>query len=193
MSYAIIPARGGSRRIPRKNIRLFHGLPMIAYAIRAAQDSGMFRHVYVSTEDAEIAGVATQHGALVIDRPQEYAQNEVGTQEVMRHAVATLNVGPIADVCCIYPCTPLLTPDDLRAGVPLARDGSYVIAVNDEHGGDIGWFYCGRGWYFRDGLPLWRTDTRVYPVESVRAIDINTEDDWRRAEAVYQQLHRRAA
>lgn len=84
MKVAIIPARGGSVRIPRKNIKIFHGRPIISYSIDTAQRSGLFDAVYVSTEDAEIAAIARKYGAALIHRPPELAEigaPDCGTQE----------------------------------------------------------------------------------------------------------------
>ena len=84
MKIAVIPARGGSKRIPRKNIREFAGRPMIAYAIDAAHASGLFDHVLVSTDDAEIAQIAQRHGAEVpFKRPPELADDHTPTVHVL--------------------------------------------------------------------------------------------------------------
>lgn len=194
MSAAIIPARGGSQRIPRKNVREFMGRPMLAWAIGAAQESGVFSRVYVSTEDAEIAEVAQRYGARVIARPKELAQAEVGTQEVMAHAVMAAGLNPLETVCCLYPCAPLLSSRDLIAAFNVFNDGefNYTIAVNGAHGGDTGWFYIGRARWFAIDAPLWTERTRVFPIEADRAIDINTPEDWARAESVFVE-HRVAA
>ena len=88
---AVIPARGGSKRIPRKNIRLFAGKPMIAYAIEAALSSGVFDHVVVSTDDPEIAGIAADHGAsLPFVRPAHLADDMTPTVPVVAHAIETM-------------------------------------------------------------------------------------------------------
>ncbi|HAS83903.1 MAG TPA: pseudaminic acid cytidylyltransferase, partial [Verrucomicrobia bacterium] len=91
MNVAIIPARGGSQRIPRKNIRLFGGRPMIAHSIDAARESGCFDRVIVSTDDPEVAGVATACGGEVpFLRPAALSDAFTGLDAVMRHAVAWL-------------------------------------------------------------------------------------------------------
>ena len=88
MNIAIIPARGGSKRIPRKNIKNFSGKPMIAWSIEAALRSGLFDRVIVSTDDAEIAAVSTSWGAEVpFLRPLELADDHCGTTEVIAHAI----------------------------------------------------------------------------------------------------------
>jgi pseudaminic acid cytidylyltransferase len=114
---AVIPARGASKRIPRKNIKPFAGRPMIAYAIDAALKSGLFEGVVVSTEDEEIAEVAQRHGASVpFRRPAELADDHTATVPVIAHAVRWFSEAvrrPDA-ACCIYPCVPLLQAQDLR-------------------------------------------------------------------------------
>jgi len=116
---ALIPARGGSKRIPRKNIREFCGKPMIAYPIQAARDSGLFDAVIVSTEDDEIATVAERHGASVpFRRPLELADDYVATIPVVQHAIRTLEeqVSRFDYVCVLYATTPMVVAEDLVLG-----------------------------------------------------------------------------
>ncbi|TWO68950.1 pseudaminic acid cytidylyltransferase [Caenimonas sedimenti] len=126
MTLAIIPARGGSKRIPRKNIRHFAGRPMVAHSIAACLESGLFERVIVSTEDAEIAEVARSHGAEVpFLRPAGLADDHAGTDEVMAQvlgALAERGESP-PQACCVYATAPLLRPDDLRAGRELLAQG----------------------------------------------------------------------
>jgi pseudaminic acid cytidylyltransferase len=119
MNVAIIPARGGSKRIPRKNVRPFLGKPMLAYSIEAAQASGLFESVLVSTDDAEIADVARRYGAEVpFMRPAELADDYTGTDAITAHAVAWLaeHGRPCRYACCIYATAPFLRGEDLRRG-----------------------------------------------------------------------------
>lgn len=116
---AVIPARGGSKRIPRKNIKPFYGKPMIAYSIQAALDSGQFDDVIVSTDDEEIAQVARDHGATTpFMRPPELANDYAGTGEVVVHAINWFRDQgtPYDAVCCIYATAPLLDPARLCEG-----------------------------------------------------------------------------
>lgn len=113
---AIITARGGSKRIPRKNIKEFMGKPMLAYAIEAALQSGIFDEVMVSTDDEEIADVALKYGASVpFMRSAETASDFATTSDVLKEVVTMYSSqGRIFDViCCIYPCVPFLTGDIL--------------------------------------------------------------------------------
>ncbi|MBW8829361.1 MAG: pseudaminic acid cytidylyltransferase [Burkholderiales bacterium] len=132
MRLAVIPARGGSKRIPRKNVRLFHGKPMIAYAIATAQASGLFDDVLVSTDDAEIAEVAREHGALTpFTRPSELADDQTPTVPVIAHAItAVRRLGlRVEQVCCIYPGVPLLLPGTIAQALELLGPAHYVFPV----------------------------------------------------------------
>ncbi len=116
MRIAVIPARGGSKRIPQKNIKDFCGKPMIAYAIEAAKLSGLFDHIIVSTDCANIKTVALAHGAEVpFVRPEHLSDDFVGTGPVVIHAIEwVIEHWQTPDrVCCIYPTAPLLMPEDL--------------------------------------------------------------------------------
>jgi len=134
MSIAVIPARGESKRIPRKNIKLFNGLPVIAYAIKAAKESGIFDEIFVSTEDEEIAEVATSFGATIPwMRPKNLSEDNSTTVSVMQDAVMKLKscFNEPEYVCCIYPATPLLKPKFIREGLKVIKGGSwdYVLSA----------------------------------------------------------------
>lgn len=119
MSVAIIPARGGSKRIPRKNIKEFCGKPMIAWSIEAAIASKCFDEVIVSTDDQEIADVAKNWGAIVpFMRPAQLSDDHTGTLPVMRHAIRWLEAHKrkIDFACCIYATAPFVSPKCLRSG-----------------------------------------------------------------------------
>jgi pseudaminic acid cytidylyltransferase len=120
MKLAVIPARGGSKRIPRKNIRPFHGRPIIGWSIAAAQDSGCFDRIVVSTDDAEIAEVARALGAEVpFIRPPELSDDHAGTIPVIAHAIEWHRREGFraASVCCIYATAPFVAAQDLRQGL----------------------------------------------------------------------------
>jgi pseudaminic acid cytidylyltransferase len=224
MNLAIIPARGGSKRIPRKNIRPFVGKPIIAYSIAAARATGLFDNVVVSTDDAEIAAVAVECGAEVpFMRPLELADDITGTNAVVKHAVNWMrNAGHVIDfVCCIYATAPFVDPAFLRAGFdklnasdkafafsvtsyafPIQRavrirgDGA-VEALSPQHFltrsqdlepcyHDAGQFYWGRAQAFLDDIIMF--SPAALPVVIPRALvqDIDTLEDWERAELMYQ-------
>ena len=116
---AIIPARGGSKRIPRKNIKPFLGEPIIAYAITAALRSELFTEVMVSTDDDEIAAIARHYGAVIpFRRSQKTASDHAGTTEVLLEVLANYEARgkSFQYGCCIYPTAPFVTPDLLQQG-----------------------------------------------------------------------------
>jgi pseudaminic acid cytidylyltransferase len=136
MKLAIIPARGGSKRIPRKNIKPFCGKPMIAWSIEAALASGCFDRVIVSTDEPEIADVARAHGAEVpFMRPPELSDDHTGTIPVVAHAVGWMgqHVGPVEFACCLYATAPFVQAQDLRQGLDvLQRSGAqYAFTVTN--------------------------------------------------------------
>jgi pseudaminic acid cytidylyltransferase len=117
VNLAVIPARGGSKRIPRKNIREFAGKPLIAHSIVAALESGLFDHVVVSTDDVEIAQVSIRYGAAVpFVRPAELSDDYATTDDVVLHALIECQktLGPVDIACCIYPTIPFLLRTDLQ-------------------------------------------------------------------------------
>lgn len=119
MRLAVIPARGGSKRIPRKNIRLFGGQPIISWSIAAARQSGCFDRIIVSTDDPEISEVAKHHGAEVpFVRPPELADDRTGTVSVIAHAIAWQNANgeDVSEACCIYATAPFIRSEDLQRG-----------------------------------------------------------------------------
>lgn len=223
MRLAVIPARGGSKRIPRKNIRDFAGKPMIAYAIDAALASGCFDRMIVSTDEAEIADIARARGAEVpFLRPADLADDHTPTVPVIAHAIAACrDLGwPVETACCIYPGVPLIDPADLAEGLAMleaAREG-YVFPVapfpsaiqralrraDDGHVEpfdprhvatrtqdlepayyDAGQFYWGGAEAWLAGLPI-HANGRTIVLPEWRVVDIDTPDDWDRAERLYR-------
>lgn len=229
MRLAVIPARGGSKRIPRKNIRPFAGLPVIAHTLVAARAAQVFDHVLVSSEDEEILAVAEQYGGEALRRPPALADDHTGTLPVIRHAVlwAEAQGWPVAAACCLYPAAPLLRAADIRraweilaAGdcdfcfsatsfpYPVHRallpEGSGVRMLFPEYFSarsqdlpevihDAGQFYWGttRAWKEQERLFTDRARPLMLPRERVQ--DIDTEEDWRRAEILWRILSERPA
>jgi len=116
----VIPARGGSKRIPKKNIKNFFGKPIIAYSIEAAKESRLFDRIIVSTDDHEIAAVAKDFGAEVpFVRPAELADDYTGTNAVVKHAIEWLKADGfhIEYACCIYATAPFLNIKYLKEGI----------------------------------------------------------------------------
>lgn len=134
MKLAVIPARGGSKRIPRKNIKSFCGKPMIAWSIEAAQESACFDRIIVSTDDVEIADIARDCGAEVpFMRPAELSDDHTGTIPVIAHAIKQQQQreeAPTA-VCCIYATAPFVRAEDLRHGLEVLEQNAcdYAFSV----------------------------------------------------------------
>lgn len=129
MSICVIPARGGSKRIPRKNVREFAGKPMIAWSIEAAKTSGCFARVIVSTDDDEVADVAKAWGAEVpFRRPLALSDDHAGTLPVIAHAVDWLGEQGEAPelVCCLYATAPFVQAGDLQAGLQALQESDDV-------------------------------------------------------------------
>jgi len=228
MRIAVIPARGASKRIPRKNIREFCGKPMVAWSIEAAKASALFDYIMVSTDDKEIAAVAAQWGASVpFVRPAALSDDNAGTIEVIAHAVQwAIDQGwQVSAACCIYATAPFIQVDDLRRGLEILESGNwaYVFTATDfaspifrafrqgAEGGvemffpehfltrsqdlpaalhDAGQFYWGRP-------PAWLEGKRIFDRYSVpiiiprwRVEDIDTEEDWVRAEFLAEIVKR---
>lgn len=134
MNVAIIPARGGSKRIPKKNIRMFCGQPMIAWSIQTALESHCFDRVLVSTDSKEIAEVAETAGAEVpFLRPKSLSDDYVGTAQVVVHALNELEASgeSIDYACCLYATAPFVRVQELRQGLDLLKQSaaSYVFTV----------------------------------------------------------------
>jgi N-acylneuraminate cytidylyltransferase len=226
---AVIPARGGSRRIPRKNIRAFCGRPIIAWSIDAARSSRLFDHVIVSTEDDEIADVAVRYGAEVpFRRPADLAGDHTDTIAVIAHATewAIAQQWPLDAVCCIYATAPLIQVDDLTRGIHAMRSGEWTYAFaaaefpapifrafrRDDDGAvtmfypehfqtrsqdlpiafyDAGQFYWGRPEAWLNRYRIFDHHSFAIPVPSWRVQDIDTTDDWMRAELMFDLLQRK--
>lgn len=228
MKLALIPARGGSKRIPRKNIKPFRGRPVIAYAIEAATASGLFDRIVVSTDDDEIAAVAERFGAEApFRRPPELADDHATTPAVIRHALDWAERAglEISHLCCIYPAAPLVRSDDIRRAFDLMeaegvdycfpvtefpfpiqrairiRDDDRVEMFDPSHFEtrsqdlepafhDAGHFYWGRAEAFRRGDQIFSPAAAALRLPRWRVVDIDTPEDWRRAELFHELLER---
>lgn len=225
MNIAVIPARGGSKRVPRKNVKSFCGKPMIAWSIEAALHSGCFDRVIVSTDDDEIAEVAVAHGADVpFRRPAELADDFTPTIPVIAHAIHwQQQIAPVERACCLYATAPFTRPEDLRAGLSLLDDtgadyafsattygfpiqrairvdqGGRVSMFQPEHLGtrsqdleeawhDAGQFYWGRAEAWVAGRSIFDAGSVVLALPRERVQDIDTMEDWERAELIFSAI-----
>jgi len=227
MRLAVIPARGGSKRIPRKNIKEFSGKPIIAWSIEAAIDSGCFDDVIISTDDEEIASIARHYGANVpFMRPDVLSDDHTGTIPVIRHAIEwfkTYGTNP-SETCCIYATAPFVRADDIRKGldVMVASHSDYAFSVtsypfpiqrairitakqhiemfNPEHFNtrsqdleeafhDAGQFYWGQANAWINEKPIFGQESSPILLPRHRVQDIDTPEDWVRAEWMFKALH----
>lgn len=226
MRLAIIPARGGSKRIPRKNIKPFCGKPMIAWSIEAALQSGCFDQVVVSTDDTEIAGIAGQYGAQVpFVRPAELSDEHAGTTAVVAHAIDWFRqAGQLpTQVCCLYATAPFVSVADIRRGLDcLDESGSdfafsvtsfpfpiqRAIRINargrvemfqpahfntrsqdlEEAYHDAGQFYWGQANAWLEQRPIFGLASVPVLLPRHRVQDIDTPEDWERAEWMFKAL-----
>lgn len=225
---AVIPARGGSKRIPRKNIKPFRGRPLLVRTIEMLAGSGLFSRIIVSTDDEEIARMAAQAGADVpFRRPPELAGDEVATAPVVAHAVSASIEGGFepALVCCVYTAAVLARPADIRAALDIIRAGRYDYVFSaaqysasihralriGQDGAvamywpqfertpsqalepayhDAGMFYWGQCSAWLEQRPIFGPRSRLLVIPHYRVQDIDTPDDWRRAEMIHEFLER---
>lgn len=189
MRVAILPARGGSVRVPRKNIRDFKGRPMLQWPVEAAGGSGLFTHIIVSTDDDETAALADKLGCMVHRRKPD--NGEMGTQEIAARVLAKFTQihGDVDQACVIYPCSPMLRAKDLvLSHGQLTPRVQWVVSWLEDEDVDAGCFYWGRSWSFEQRNPLTERPAH-YMADPRRFIDINTFDDWARAESMFNALH----
>jgi len=206
MNICVIPARGGSRRIPNKNRRLFYGKPIIAYSIEAAKESGLFRRIVVTTDDPGVAVIAKYYGAQYHERPPALAGDEVGTQEVARDVLVTLEAQlaakkvdwaesgeTIKAVCTLYATAPMVSVDNIKDALFHLEHSEYIqhVVPVGKWLEDPGQFYCSHAYALRDNSPLLSMYTMLLPIDPRRCCDINTENDWIRAEVMYAETERK--
>jgi pseudaminic acid cytidylyltransferase len=221
---AIIPARGGSKRIPGKNIKLFGGIPIIAYSIRGARAAKIFDRIIISTDDEEIRQVAHEHGAETpFKRPAELADDLTGTDAVLVHAIEWLKDHDCAVryLCCIHATAPFVRPEDLRNGFERlqAEEATTAFSVtsypstifralklNSANRLEMLWpenfqkrsqdfeqvFHDAGQFYWLD-VPKYLQEKRLFskdcvpvPVPRHLVQDIDTPEDWERAERMFR-------
>jgi N-acylneuraminate cytidylyltransferase len=228
LTIAIIPARGGSKRIPRKNLKAFGGRPIMAWSIEAALATGLFDHVLVSSDDEEIRELAKSEGAEApFLRPPEISDDHTPTMPVLRHAIEWTEAsrGEVATACCIYATAPFITTEDLKrghAGLESHADADFAFSVTtfafpiqralkvtpqgrvemfwpenemvrsqdlEEAYHDAGQFYWGRrdAFFRHDGFFRAASVPVVLPRHAVQ--DIDTPEDWDRAERMFRSYH----
>lgn len=227
MKIAVIPARGGSKRIPRKNIKPFCGKPMIAWSIEAALKSSCFDQVIVSTDDQEIAQVAISYGAQTpFVRPGEFADDYTPTSEVVKHAIGWLtknNLHPLS-VCCIYATAPFINESDIYDSLQIfyKNNCEYVLPITSfpfpiqrairitsnrelrmmqpeffaTRSQDLEDAYHDAGQFCWGTTEAWMESKRPFEAKTLPFIlprhkvqDIDTEEDWLRAELMFKAIY----
>jgi pseudaminic acid cytidylyltransferase len=229
MILAIIPARGGSKRIPHKNIKLFMGQPIISYSINAAKSCGLFDKIIVSTDSKEIAQVSEKCGAEIpFFRPAELSDDFTGTDEVILHALTWfINKDINIDyVCCIYATAPFVKPEHIREGFEILRKvgstSSFPVTtypypifrslkINSRGKLEMFWpehyktrsqdlieAYHDAGQFYWADVKKYLVEKRFFSESAAPVIiprylvqDIDTIEDWKRAEIMFQVLHKR--
>ncbi|MEF2230678.1 MAG: pseudaminic acid cytidylyltransferase [Pseudodesulfovibrio sp.] len=224
MNIAVIPARGGSKRIPMKNIREFAGKPIIAYSILAALGTGLFESVIVSTDDERIAEVASSYGAEVpFIRPPGISDDFTGTTPVFRHALqwCLADGRDVRAVCGVYATAPFVSSADIVAGHAalergalaaisvttfpypifrgLKKENGRVALIWPEHRlsrsqdlpecyHDCGQFYWATKEFLFSDREFMDGQSAGIPIPRHRVQDIDTLEDWRRAEIMHHAL-----
>ncbi len=226
MKLCIIPARGGSKRIPRKNIKNFNGKPMIAYSIEAALMSQCFDEVVVSTDDEEIAELSEACGAKVpFMRPESLANDHAGTLPVIKQAIDWFDQYDVApnEVCCLYATAPFVSASSIQKAYLQLKEtqADYCFTVTsfafpiqraikvtaenrvemfqpenfntrsqdlEEAFHDAGQFYWGKAEAFKRMEPLFSANASPFILPRYRVQDIDTPEDWLRAELMYRAL-----
>jgi len=226
MRIAVIPARGGSKRIPRKNIKSFHGKPIIAWTIEVAVKSKCFDRIICSTDDEEIASVANEYGAETpFLRPTELSDDHTGTIPVVAHAIEHLQDSEslIDSVCCIYATGPFIQADDLKNSLEQLENenANYCFSVTsypfpiqrsiritkknrcemfqpemfnrrsqdlEEAYHDAGQFYWGKSTAWLEMKKIFSLKSTPYILPRYLVQDIDTEEDWIRAELMFKAI-----
>ena len=190
---AVIPARGGSQRIPMKNIRPFMGKPIIGYSIHTAQAAGIFDRIVVSTDHQRIAEIARKFGADIHARIEHMARDDVGTRAVVTRVVEDLHLDDDDQVCCIYATAPLMDVLDLQFGKQVMDEQSadHVISVGYPPLQDAAQFYWSKVEALRSDVEYFDTTTTLVPISVDRVCDINTDADFERAERMYARINGR--
>lgn len=226
MRLCVIPARGGSKRIPRKNIKEFCGKPMIAYSIEAAKASGLFDKIVVSTDDEEIAKIAKSYGAVVpFVRPRELSDDHTATIPVIAHAIKASvdDINDVEAVCCIYATAPFVQtqyiqeayekmlickasyvfsatsfPFPIQRAIRLTKDDrvemfspeNFAVRSQDleEAYHDAGQFYWGTPEAWLESKVIFAPHSTAILLPRHLVQDIDTPEDWTRAEFMFKAL-----
>lgn len=184
MILGLIPARGGSKRIPRKNVRRLGGQPLMLWTLGAALASYELDAVAVSSEDQEILDLAKPL-CDTIRRPEEMASDEATSYPLIRHA---LGVYEAEYLCLLQPTSPLRTFEDIDGAISMLLDSPdcpAIASVSDAGTTPNGAIYVGRSDWLMDGGNFDGPAVMQYYMEAERSLDIDTEEDWEQAEEIF--------
>ena len=189
MEWAIIKnkPRGGSKRIPKKNIKFFKGKPLIFYTIDEANKSPYLDRVIVSTDDEEIANISVNYGAEVIKRPKRLAQDDSPIIDTIFHILDRVE----ADiVVCLQPTSPLRTVEDINKAIKLFLKGGYESVISFSKYGPNGAIYISTPQNLKKYKSFYASKIRGYIMPPERSIDIDTPRDFRKAQKFYNRRGR---
>ena len=186
MILGVILARGGSKRIPRKNLRMLGGIPLLAWTILAAKQCQSLDGLVVSSEDDDILAAARDWGVPVIERPAEMASDDASSYPPLIHAVDAAT-GMYRDVCLLQPTSPFRLPYDIDLCCMAQDKRVRPATVACQHGRGVpnGAVYVGEVEWLRDGGNFDDADMTVkHFMPEDRSLDIDTEADWQQAEKI---------
>ena len=227
MKIAVIPARFGSKRIKKKNIKLFYSKPMIIWTIEKLKKSKLFDKIIVSSDSSKILNLAKKEGcSLTIKRPKNLSGDIIGIQPVIKHAIKEIRINNYNPdyICLIYPCNPFLNINDLKnsfkkfknnkkrflfsvaqyshpveRAIKLSRNffsSSFLKKNCNKRTQDFKRSYYDAGQFCWGTTKLWEGKQNIHNlgtgfiVPSWRVIDIDTTEDWKRAELLFQTLNK---
>ena len=227
MNLAIIPARSGSKRIPKKNIKIFDGKPVISYSIQAAIKSKKFKKIIVSTDSKDIAKISNKFGAETpFYRPKKISDDHSSTIDVVKHAISYFKNKNINfnNICCIYPVAPFVSHNDINKAFKILtyeKKLSFIFSafrspskiersffmkdknslemnfknfalsrsqdIKDSYF-DAAQFYWGSNNSWKNKKNILNSSSKFIEIPGWRAIDIDTKEDWKKAELMNKYI-----
>ena len=219
MNIAIIPARGGSKRIKNKNFKNFFGRPIITYSIDLAKKSKLFSEIIVSTDNKKIMEISKKQGATILfKRPKHLSKDNVPIIDVIAHSIKKLRKLKLkpSNVCCIFPISPLITENTLKKSLQILKNKklNYVFPVTkntysnqnqlfvsknktllknkqENKFFDAGQFYWGRTKAWEKKLRIFSSKSGIIELNSKKIIDVNYISDWNKLKKVFKKDDKR--
>ena len=215
MNIAIIPARGGSKRIKNKNFKNFFGRPIITYSIDLAKKSKLFSEIIVSTDNKKIMKISKKQGATILfKRPKYLSKDNAPIIDVIAHSIKRLRKLRLkpSNVCCIFPVSPLIKKNTLKKSLQILKNKrlNYVFPVTkNTHSNqnqlfvsknktllknkkenkffDAGQFYWGRAKAWENKIEIFSSKSGVIELNSKKTIDVNYISDWNRLKTIFKK------